>query len=242
MNFCRSKEEKCTKAQSCTSGLCTWNQHIIFFDIDTIDNIILWIKLINLEHNQEILGEIKFNKLNLNNKPEWYNLNSSINRVLPLITNNRKRQLPDIPTAQLHANREKGITNFYFLFNRVFFFLCLVSQDLFQKATELKLRLHMQSKNEKSLITQRSFDQTSSGYEDRNARKSMVNLSSAKGLSTINLKEKARIPIIRDKSAPNSTVARRTTMIEQSGIDIEKTKLKNFEDKYRKTIKKRRKI
>jgi hypothetical protein len=29
----------------------------------------------NLEHNQEILGEIKFNKLNLNNKSEWYNLN-----------------------------------------------------------------------------------------------------------------------------------------------------------------------
>jgi len=100
----------------------------------------------------------------------------------------------------------------------------------------------MQSTNEKSLIIQRSFDQTSSGYEDRNPRKSMVNLSSTKGSSTINLKEKARIPIIRDKSAPNSTVSRRTTMIGQSGIDIEKTKLKNFEDKYRKTIKKRRKI
>ncbi len=26
----------------------------------------------------------------------------------PPTTNNRKRQLPDIPTAQLNANREKG--------------------------------------------------------------------------------------------------------------------------------------
>jgi hypothetical protein len=101
----------------------------------------------------------------------------------------------------------------------------------------------MQTTNEKSLVTQRSFDQTSSGYDDRNPRKSMINLSSSsKGSSTINLKEKARIPIIRDKSAPNSTVSRRTTMIEQSETDIEKPKLKNFEDKYRKTIKKRRKI
>ena len=73
--FYRSKVEKCTKAQQCISGICTWNQQIMFFDIDTIDNLILWIKLINLDHNQEILGEIKFNKLNLNNKAEWYNLN-----------------------------------------------------------------------------------------------------------------------------------------------------------------------
>ncbi len=109
--FCRSKEEKCTKAQPCTSGICTWNQHIIFFDIDTIDNIILMIKLINLEHNEEVLGEIKFNQLNLNNKAEWYNFNldSSCNCVLPSTSSNRKRQLPDIPTAQLQANREKCI-------------------------------------------------------------------------------------------------------------------------------------
>jgi len=129
ISISRSKEEKCTKAQSCSSGICTWNQHIIFFDIDTIDNIILWIKLINLEHNQEVLGEIKFHKLNLNNKTEWYHLNglleryfhikkkeffisyldSSFHRVLLSTTNNQKRQLPDIPTAQLNANREKGI-------------------------------------------------------------------------------------------------------------------------------------
>ncbi len=81
-NLFRSKEDKCTKAQPCSSGVCTWNQHIIFFDINTIENILLWIKLMNLEHNQEILGEIKFNKLNLNNKSEWYNLNETSNGLL----------------------------------------------------------------------------------------------------------------------------------------------------------------
>ena len=49
---------------------------MIFFDIQTIDNLCLWMKLINLEHNQEILGGIKFNRLILNNSPEWYNLTS----------------------------------------------------------------------------------------------------------------------------------------------------------------------
>lgn len=78
--YYRSKDEKCTKAQSCTSGICTWNQHIIFFDIDTMDNINLCIKLINLEHNEEVLGEIKLNKLNLNNKSEWYQLNGLYRR------------------------------------------------------------------------------------------------------------------------------------------------------------------
>ncbi len=87
-NLFRSKEDKCTKAQPCSSGVCTWNQHIIFFDINTIENILLWIKLMNLEHNQEILGEIKFNKLNLNNKSEWYNLNETSNGLL------EKRTLP----------------------------------------------------------------------------------------------------------------------------------------------------
>lgn len=71
----RPKEEKCTKAQSCSSGICIWNQRIIFFDIETFENIVLWVKLINLEHNQEILGEMKLNKLNLNNKCEWFSLN-----------------------------------------------------------------------------------------------------------------------------------------------------------------------
>ncbi|CAF3542722.1 unnamed protein product [Adineta steineri] len=248
-----STEEKCTKAQPCSSGICTWNQHITFFDIETLDNILLWIKLINLEHNQEILGEIKFNKLYSNSKTEWYNLNNNIsnglpfNRVLPPPTttdipstaNTRKRQLPDIPTAQLEANREK------------------VSQDLFQKAAELKLRLHMQSKNEKSLIMQRSFDHTElvskPTYEDRtqsiddNSRKSRISLlsPSSKMSSTNTSREKLRIPMIRDKSVPNSILTRRTSLIEQNGNttttnnNIEKSKSKSFEEKYRKTIKKR---
>jgi len=105
----------------------------------------------------------------------------------------------------------------------------------------------MQSKNDKSLITQHSFDHSNSihsqMYEDRpklvdaNPRKSMINLS-----STINLKEKPRIPIIRDRSVPNPTATRRTTIVEQNNIDIKKTKMKSVEEKYRKTIKKRRKI
>jgi hypothetical protein len=105
----------------------------------------------------------------------------------------------------------------------------------------------MQSKNDKSLITQHSFDHSNSihnqMYEDRpklvdaNPRKSMINLS-----STINLKEKPRIPIIRDRSVPNPTAIRRTTIVEQNNIDIKKTKMKSCEEKYRKTIKKRRKI
>jgi hypothetical protein len=36
-------------------------------------------------------------------------LDSSFHRVPVSTTNNHKRQLPDIPTAQLNANREKGI-------------------------------------------------------------------------------------------------------------------------------------
>jgi hypothetical protein len=66
--------EKCTKAQPCSSGICTWNQRIIFFDLNNLDHLNLSIKLINLEVNQEVVGEILFQKLNLNNKSEWYNL------------------------------------------------------------------------------------------------------------------------------------------------------------------------
>ncbi|UJR36942.1 hypothetical protein I4U23_029651 [Adineta vaga] len=240
-----SKQEKCTKAQPCSLGTCTWNQHIIFFDLETLENILLWIKLINLEHNQDILGEIKFQELNLNNDSQWYKLNSTSDGIAsshvyssatdtpPMTAHARKRQLPDIPTAQLEANREK------------------VSQDLFQKAAELKLRLHMQSKNDKSLLTQRSFDQTDSiyqkMYEDRtrstdgNSRKSLVNLmtSSSKALSSTNLKDKIRIPIIRDKSVPATIPVRQTMTAGQTYVDVEKTKTKSVEEKYRKTIKKR---
>ncbi|CAF2707840.1 unnamed protein product [Rotaria sp. Silwood2] len=239
-----SKEEKCTKAQPCSSGICVWNQHIIFFDIETIDNILLWIKLINLEHNQDILGEIKFNKLNLSNKPEWFCLNDTLNgslfnrtvppaTTIPSTANNRKRQLPDIPTVKLHGHEEK------------------VSQELFQKAMQIKLQLHTQSRNDKSVIKQRSFDHTDTierqmcdgrtSRIDCNTRKSMNNLlSSSKASLTINSKDKPlRIPIIRDKSVPSSTLSRRTTIVEQDEINIEKTKLKPYEDKYRRTITKR---
>ncbi|CAF3784330.1 unnamed protein product [Rotaria sordida] len=243
-----SKEEKCTKAQPCSSGICIWNQHIIFFDIDTIDNILLCIKLINLEHNQEILGEIKFNKLNLNNKPEWFYLNdtsneSLFNRVhssttnIPSTTNNRKRQLPDIPIAKLHANGEK------------------VSKELFQKAMQIKLQLHMQTRNDKSVLKQRSFDHRDSiekqMYDGRTSRiddnntKSMNNLSLSSSSSSkltfrTNSKDKPqRIPMLRERSAPNPTLSRQTTIIGQDEINLEKTKLKSFEDKYGRTITKR---
>ena len=112
----------------------------------------------------------------------------------------------------------------------------------------------MQSKNDRPLLTQRSFDQTDSIYkqlyEDRprpnddNSRKSMMNLTS-KATSTMNLKEKVRIPIIRDKSVPATIPVRRTTTTTAAGpttpsrVDMEKTKTKSFEEKYRKTIKKR---
>ncbi|CAF0942842.1 unnamed protein product [Rotaria sp. Silwood1] len=325
-----SKEQKCTKPQTCSSGICTWNQRIIFFDIDTLDNLSLWIKLIDLDRNQEILGEIYISlndkKLNLNGQPEWYNLISkysllqtknfqlndsdtseieqhepSFNRILPTInanneilptmidtitTSNRKRQLPNIPAAQLHANREK------------------VSQDLIQKATQLKLRLHMQQQqqqqrtlnetniNEKrqmyedriqifnnesnrpinkisTISSQRSSFQSSKSIDTDSPHihqtsisikpyDSMTNLtekpsSTTTTTTTINsglLKEKTpsrpRIPIIRDKSAPNPpylnpSLTRRTTTTTsgQSRLDMEKAKLKSFEERYRKNIKKR---
>jgi regulating synaptic membrane exocytosis protein 2 len=308
-----SKEQKCTKPQSCSSGVCTWNQRLTFFYIDTLDNLSIWIKLVDLDRNQEILGEICIplndKKLNLNGTPEWYYLTSSsrskdllrsdsdiseieqqgssFNRVLPTInthnellpsmidttpTSNRKRQLPNIPAAQLHANREK------------------VSQDLIQKATQLKLRLHMQQQqrsfNENNLNEKRQM------YEDRiqifnNEAKRAINpnpssasqrtsFQSSKSidtdsphlhqipLSTKNyesmtnltpkmpansgLKEKTlsrpKIPIIRDKSAPNTpylnpALSRRTTSAGQHRVDLEKAKLKSFEEKYRKNTKKR---
>ena len=124
------------------------------------------------------------------------------------------------------------------LFSKLMFYL--VSQDLFRKAAELKLHLHMQSKTGKTLLTHHSFDQTNSAYEDLYSQQSMINLSStSKGSSIVNLKDKPRISMIRDKSVPNSTISRRITMTDQNVIDLEKTKLKSFDDKHRKTIKKR---
>lgn len=67
------------------------------------------------------------------------------------------------------------------------------------------------------------------------------NLSKAKATS------KPKIPIIRDKSAPNApylnpSLTRRTTTTAQSRTDSEKTKLKSFEERYRKNMKKRGKF
>ncbi|CAF1657069.1 unnamed protein product, partial [Adineta ricciae] len=314
-----SKEQKCTKPQACSSGACTWNQRIIFFDINTLDNLSLWIKLVDLDRNQEVLGEICITltdaNLNFNGIPEWYTLTpkytptrrlpgkrftqsdsdaseleqheSSFNRVLPTFhtnnevlpsmidttqASNRKRQLPNIPAAQLHANREK------------------VSQDLIQKATQLKLRLHMQqqrSLNETNLnekrqmyedriqifnneahqlpptATQRSSFQTSKSIDTDSPHlhqtplvtkpyESMTNLAqktpSSTAIENSGLKEKTasrpRIPIIRDKSVPNTpylnpALTRRTTSAGQNRVDLEKSKLKSFEEKYRRNPKRR---
>jgi hypothetical protein len=105
----------------------------------------------------------------------------------------------------------------------------------------------MNSSNDKSLSTQRSFDQTNSHQNqtsdnrtqtiDTNSRKSMIDLTSSKISSATNSKEKPRLPFIRDKSAPNPS----STMTGQNIIDTDKAKLKSVEDKHRKTIKKRRK-
>lgn len=210
-----STQEKCTKAQSCLAGQCTWNQHIIFFDIQTIDNLCLWMKLINLERNQEILGDIRFDHFKLNNIAEWHNLtHSTNNHVLPNIpssstSHNRRRQLPDIPPEKLQANREK------------------VSQDLFQKATEIKLRL-MQSRTDRSLVAQRSFDQSQiTDYQP--SRTSMSSLAS----STVNLREKSRIPVIKE---------RRTTMMGQQQFEVDKVKLNSMDEKYPKSMMKQQSL
>lgn len=194
--------------------------------------------------------------------------------------------MPNIPAAQLHANREKGWfveseSNFD---NKQTKMIFLVSQDLIQKATQLKLRLHMQQqqRNENNLNEKRQM------YEDRiqifnneinrnaSARsnfqssksidtesshvyqpqlptksyESMSNLVQKQQPLNAGLKEKTltkpRIPIIRDKSAPNTStpylnpvLSRRTTSAGQHRVDIEKTKVKSFEEKYRKNFRKR---
>jgi hypothetical protein len=52
--------------------------------MNNIDKMNLVIKLINLEVNQEILGEILFQKFNLNNKSEWYNLTGLLIRYFSI--------------------------------------------------------------------------------------------------------------------------------------------------------------
>ena len=79
------------------------------------------------------------------------------------------------------------------------------------------------------------------------AYESMSNLAQ-KTSSTSNLKEKTpsrpKMPIIRDKSAPtaphlNPAPTRRITSAGQHRIDMEKGKVKSFEEKYRKNHRKR---
>ena len=54
----RSKEQKCTKPQTCSGGICTWNQRLTFFDVDTLDQLSIWIRLVDLDRNEDILGEV----------------------------------------------------------------------------------------------------------------------------------------------------------------------------------------
>ncbi len=168
--------------------------------------------------------------------------------------------------------------------------LILVSQDLIQKATQLKLRLHMQQQQQQRTLNETNLSEKRQMYEDRIQKfnnetnqlpsssaqrssfqssksididsphlhqiplstktyESMTNLvQKTKPIPTTSsgLKEKTlsrpRLPIIRDKSAPNApylnpSLSRRTTG--QQRIDLEKSKVKSFEEKYGKNIKKR---
>lgn len=185
----------------------------------------------------------------------------------------------------------------------IFFWEFLVSQDLIQKATELKLRLHMQHQKQQRSFNESNFIEKRQMYEDRMQKfnsegnhpnvnppaaplsqrgsfqtsksidaessyvhgpsfstkpyESMTNLTqktaSTTAISTTNsgLKEKTlsrpRIPIIRDKSAPNAPylnpqLTRRTTSNAQARVDLEKAKLKSFEERYKKSMRKRGKM
>lgn len=116
---------------------------------------------------------------------------------------------------------------------------------------QLKLKLHMQQGKNKCSIKQRSFDHTDLidnpisddflSTDDDSSRKSRNNLISASKTSlTANSKDKPRLPIIRDRSAPNPVLSRRTTVIGQDVIQLEKTKSKSAENKYRNLLIKRR--
>lgn len=109
-----------------------------------------------------------------------------------------------------------------------------------------------------SLTSQRTSFQTSKSIDTDSPHihqpslptktyESMTNLTQKIPLNS-GLKEKTnsrpRIPIIRDKSAPNApylnpVLSRRTTSAGQQRADMEKTKLRSFEEKYRKNLKKR---
>jgi hypothetical protein len=185
---------------------------------------------------------------------------------------------------------EKKVFFLYTCFIDILNSCFLVSQDLIQKATQLKLRLHMQQQqrslnetnlNEKrqmyedriqifnnevnrsinpnpSSPSQRSSFQSSKSIDIDSPHLDQIPLSTKPYESMTNLRQKIplnsglkektlsrpRIPIIRDKSAPNTpylnpVLSRRTTSAGQHRIDLEKTKLKSFEEKYRKNLKKR---
>lgn len=112
-----------------------------------------------------------------------------------------------------------------------------------------------------TLTSQRSSFQTSKSIDTDSPHvyqtplttktyESMTNLAHKYTPLNSGLKEKTlskpRIPIIRDKSVPsapvpylNSALSRRTTSAGQHRIDMDKTRLKSFEEKYRKNFRKR---
>ena len=83
------------------------------------------------------------------------------------------------------------------------------------------------------------------------AYESMTNITPKNSLTPIKgansrekMPSKPRIPIIRDKSAPNtshldSSLSRRTTTVGQVQSDVDKAKLKSSEDRYKRNLKKR---
>ena len=112
-----------------------------------------------------------------------------------------------------------------------------------------------------SSVTQRTSFQSSKSIDtdsphlhqtplSTKAYESMTNLA-PKALPNSGLKEKTlsrpKIPIIRDKGVPNTpnapylnpALSRRTTSAGQHRAELEKAKLKSFEEKYRKNLKKR---
>jgi hypothetical protein len=168
--------------------------------------------------------------------------------------------------------------------NSSFTFPFVASLGLMQKATQLKLRLHMQQQQQRSLndtaqekrlmyedriqifnseanrpTPQRGSFQSSKSIDTDSphlyqtpittkAYESMTDLAHKLPGVKPGLKEKTlsrpRIPMIRDKSVPNTpylnpSLSRRTTTAGQHRIELDKAKLKSFEEKYKKNVNKR---
>jgi hypothetical protein len=106
----------------------------------------------------------------------------------------------------------------------------------------LKLRLHLQSAHDKALLTQRSFDHSESikksmndetrSTTDRSSRQSMINLSAIKS----NLRDKPRLPMIRDRTTSNIALSKLGSTIEQNQTKVSTHVL---ESRIRKSMKKR---